>query len=90
MFHGVEEVTLLFEPAPGRPSPGTAVLEENGVQEFGGTGEPVAHGFADGSVGSSAEGGSFEQLGIAKVELVRLRWMVHGSPAAGKLISQSM
>ena len=60
VFHGVEEVALLLEPAPGRPSPVAAVLEEDGVQEFGGTGEQVAHGFADGSVGSSAEGGSFE------------------------------
>ena len=60
VFHGIEEVALLLEPAPGRPSPGAAVLEEDGVQQFGSTGEQVAHSFADGSVGSSAEGGSFE------------------------------
>ena len=60
VFHGIEEVALLLEPAHGRPSPGSAVLEEDGVQEFGSTGEQVAHGFTDGSVGSSTEGGSFE------------------------------
>ena len=84
VLHCVEEVALLLEPAPGRPSPGAAVLEEDGVQELGSTGEQVAHGFTDGSVGPGAEGVSLEQLDIAKVELVRLRWAVHGSPTVGK------
>ena len=84
VLHCVEEVALPLEPAPGRPSPGAAVLEEDGVQELGGTGEQVTHGFTDGSVGPGAEGVSLEQSDVAEVELVRLRWAVHGSPAAGK------
>ena len=54
------------------------------MQELGGTGEQVAHGFTDGSVGPSAEGVSLEQSDVSKVKLVRLRWAVHGSPTAGK------
>ena len=84
VLHCVEEVALLLEPAPGRPRPGAAVLEEDGMQELGGTGEQVAHGFTDGSIGPGAEGVSLEQLDVAKVKLVRLRWAVYGSPAAGK------
>ena len=84
VLHCVEEVALLLEPAPGRPSPGATELEEDGVQELGSTGEPVAHGFTDGSVGPSAEGVSLEQSDVAKVELVWLRWAVHGSPTVGK------
>ena len=83
VLHRVEEVALLLEPAPGRPHPGAAVLEEDGVQEFGCTGEQVAHGFTDGSVGPSAEGVSFKQSDVAKVKLVRLRLTVHGSPTVG-------
>ena len=84
VLHGVEKVALLLEPAPGRPRPGAAALEEDGVQELGSTGEQVAHGFTDGSVGPGAKGVSLEQSDIAKAKLVRLRWAVHGSPAAGK------
>ena len=70
VLHCVEEVALKLEPALGRPSPGAAALEEDGVQELGGTGEQVAHGFTDGSIGPSAEGVSFKQSNVPKVKLV--------------------
>ena len=85
VLHCIEKVALLIKSAPWRPSHEAAVLEEDGVQELGGTGEQVTHGFTDGSIGSGAERVSFEQSDVAKVELVWLRWAVHGSPAVREM-----
>ena len=39
VFHGIKEAALLLEPSPGGLSPRVTKLEENGVQQLGGTGQ---------------------------------------------------
>ena len=56
MPHVVEEVTLLFEPSPGCRNTGVIGLEEDEVEEFGGTETLAPHGFADHSIGPTAKG----------------------------------
>ena len=56
MFHVVEEATLLLEPSPSCHDTGVVGLEEDGVQEFGGTETLAPHGFADHSIGPTAKG----------------------------------
>ena len=50
MFHVVEEATLLYEPSPSCHDTGIVGLEEDEVQEFGGTETLAPHGFADHSM----------------------------------------
>ena len=54
VFHVVEEATLLLEPFPSRHETGVVEVEEDGVQEFGGTETLAQHGFADHSIGPTA------------------------------------
>ena len=55
VFHVVEEFTLLLEPSPSCHETGVVGVEEDGVQEFGGTETLAPHGFADRSIGPTAK-----------------------------------
>ena len=56
VFHVVEEATLLLEPSPSCHDTGVVGLEEDVVQEFGGTETLAPHGFADHSIGPTTKG----------------------------------
>ena len=55
VFHVIEEVTLLLEPSSSCHETGVVGVEEDGVQEFGGTQMLAPHGFADRSIGPTAK-----------------------------------
>ena len=60
MFHFTEEATLLLELFPSYHNTRVIGLEEDGVEEFGGTEALAPHGFADHSIGPTAKGLRFQ------------------------------
>ena len=55
MFHVIEEATFLLKLSPSCRNTGVVGLEEDEMEEFGGTETLAPHGFTDHSIGPTAE-----------------------------------